>query len=81
MMGEVNNVCETLEKRFGEQVKVASYNIFYDETHEIRSLVDQIIWNGIALPAIFIDDELRLEGHIDEPTISHILKNRGLEEI
>lgn len=81
MMEEINNLQETLERRFGKQVKVVSYNIVYDETNEIRSLVDQITWKGIALPAIFIDDELRLQGRIDGPTISHILKNCGLEEI
>ncbi|HZD59064.1 MAG TPA: hypothetical protein VE439_01255 [Anaerolineae bacterium] len=81
MMGEINNLSLALDERFGGQVRVAPYNIFYDDTGDIRELIDRVLWEGITLPAVFIDGDLELEGYIDEPTLSQLLRNRGLEEI
>lgn len=78
MMGAINNLCENLERKFGKQIKVIPYNIFYDDASEIDSLIRRVIQESIALPAVFVEDDLEVEGYVDEFTVTQILKDRGL---
>ncbi|MDP2211069.1 MAG: hypothetical protein Q8J63_04955 [Candidatus Aquicultor sp.] len=76
-MLEINDFQEHLESEFGDRVKVASYNIYYDDTEEVALLVERIWRERLRLPATFIDGELALEGLIDKASISSIVTNRS----
>lgn len=69
-----------LKAKFGEQIEVILHDFYYDDTPEIKHLVDKVIWEGIALPAVFIDDSPELKGYIDKTTVIDILKQQGLSE-
>jgi len=79
-MEAINNLRLKLEGRYGSQVDFASYNIFYDDTEEVKDLVEHVWHERVGLPATFIDKELCLHGYIDEGIIRQALENRGLIE-
>lgn len=79
-MGQINSLYESLGKRFGKQVQIATYNINYDDLDEVRPFIDRIYKESIKLPATFIGDGLAVEGNIDESVISLAIKNLGVEE-
>ncbi|MDI6716398.1 MAG: hypothetical protein QME63_05595 [Actinomycetota bacterium] len=81
MMWTINSLSKSLEKKFGDQVRVTSYNTYYDDTYEIKPLIEQIMHKNIRLPAVFIDNKLVVEGHIDELIISNVLANKGLDNV
>jgi len=77
-MAQINSLQETLEKRFGNKVKFAAFNIFYDDTEEIRGLIDQVVRDAVALPVVYIDDELELKGYVDKPTVIKIIESKNI---
>jgi len=77
-MAQINSLQETLEKRFGNKVKFAAFNIFYDDTEEIRGLIDQAVRDAAALPVVYIDDELELKGYVDKPTVIKIIESKNI---
>ncbi|MDI6817527.1 MAG: hypothetical protein QME41_10145 [Actinomycetota bacterium] len=76
-MLEINDFQEQIELEFGGRVKVASYNIYYDDTEEVAPLVEKVWRERLQLPATFIDGELALEGLIDKTSISSKMKDRS----
>lgn len=80
-MAIVNSLSGTVSERFGEQARVLTYNILYDDTDEIEPLIKRIRQDLIMLPAVFIEDELILEGGIDKSFITEALEKRVLRSI
>ena len=74
-MLEINDFQEQLEGEFSDRVKVASYNIYYDDTEEVASLVERVWRERLRLPVTFIDGEPALEGLIDRNAISSMMTN------
>jgi disulfide oxidoreductase YuzD len=75
MMLEINDFQERLEREFGDGVKVSSFNVYYDDTEEVASLVDRVWRERLRLPVTFVDEELVLEGLIDKDAIGSIMTN------
>ena len=80
-MEQINDLHEVLPEKYGEQVRVDSYNLYYDDTYEIRSIIEEIRLTAVMLPAVFINGELKLGGYIDEPTINQALLELGLSPV
>jgi hypothetical protein len=76
-MLEINNFQKQLEAEYGDRVRVASYNVYYDDTEEVASLVERVRRERLRLPATFVDGELALEGLIDISAISGMVTERS----
>ncbi|MCL6472865.1 MAG: hypothetical protein K6T91_08665 [Firmicutes bacterium] len=77
-MAIVNSLSGAVSERFGDQARIDTYNILYDDTDEIEPLITRIRQDLILLPAVFIGDELIQEGQIDKSAIIKALERRGL---
>ncbi len=68
-----------IEAKFGDQIAITPYNIFFDDTAEITDLMDKVHWDGVKLPAVFINGEPVTSGYMDELTTSRALLSYGLK--
>lgn len=73
-MGQINGLYEALKREFGGQVQVNTYNVNYDDLDEVRPFINRIYKEGIRIPAIFVGDDLVLEGRIEEAAIIRTIK-------
>ncbi len=75
-MGQINSLQESLEQRYAGKVKYSAFNVFYDDTEDIHELFTHVIHNAIALPVVYIDDQLELKGYVDELTVLKIVESK-----